>query len=422
VPDASKPRNRRPVFTLQALILAALGAALFGWLAMLGTGCGPGLGAVEITATTSTSPTGTPTPGPLSGDVLIAGGINAAGNAVGTAEIYNPTTEIFSNTGTMITARAFHTATELANGTILLTGGQNASGTPLSSAEIYNESNQLFHATAGKMVAARSLQAATALQNGHVLITGGVGSGGIPLATAEIYTPSTGEFTATSSNMNFKRAAHTATLLNNGQVLIAGGYSDVGRTTVQNTAELYNPSNQTFTTITDRMLDNRYFDQAQLLTGATLNGYVLLAGGHDTNVVTATAELYNPSAQAFITTASVMTISRMQFASAVLQSGQVLLCGGLTNASTVTQTAEIYTPGGVFGPTGNMTDFRRYHTATAFVTGPLIGEVLVTGGQDSTTIASTVSTAELYDPAFNSFTATDSMANSRYGQTAVILP
>lgn len=421
MPDAPKSHNRRSVLTLQALILAAVGAVLFGWLAMLGTGCGPGLGAVEITATTSITPTGTPTPGPLSGDVLIAGGINASGDAVGTAEVYNPNNQTFSNTGTMITARAFHTATELANGTILLTGGQNASGTPLSSAEIYNESNETFHATVGKMVAARSLQAATLLQNGQVLITGGVGSGGVPLATAEIYTPSTGKFTATSSNMNFKRAAHTATLLNNGQVLIAGGYSDSGQTTVQNTAELYNPNNQTFTTITDRMLDNRYFDQAQLLTGATLTGDVLLAGGHDNNVVTSTAELYNPSSQAF-TTAGIMTISRMQFASAVLQSGQILLCGGLTNATSVTQTAEIYTPGGVFAPTGNMTDFRRYHTATAFVAGPLIGEVLVTGGQDGTTIASTVNTAELYDPSFNSFSATDSMANARYGQTAVILP
>jgi hypothetical protein len=402
------------------LILAAVGAAMFGWLAMLGTGCGPGLGAVQITATSSTTPTGTPTPGQLSGDVLIAGGIDSVGNAVGRAEVYDPNTQTFSNTGTMITARAFHSATELANGTILLAGGQTAGGTPLNSAEIYNESNEIFHAV-GKMVAARTLQTATLLPSGQVLITGGVGTGGVPLLTAELYTPSTGKFTATSSNMNFKRAAHTATLLNNGQVLIAGGYSDAGRTTVQNTAELYDPTSQTFTTITSLMRDNRYFDQAQLFTGTTLSGDVLLAGGHDTSVVTATAELYNPTSQAF-TNAGIMTISRMQFASAIIQNGQVLLCGGLTNAGIVTQTAEIYTPGGVFGPTGNMTDFRRFHTATVFASGPLAGDVLVTGGQDSTTIASTVNTAELYNPSTSMFTAANSMANGRYGHTAVILP
>lgn len=396
---------------------------MFGWLAMLGTGCGPGLGAVQVTATTSSTPTGTPTPGQLSGDVLIAGGIDSVGNAVGTAEVYDPNTQTFSNTGTMITARAFHSATELANGTILLAGGQTASGAPLKSAEIYNESNEKFHATAGKMVAARTLQTATLLPSGQVLITGGAASGNVPLNTAELYNPSTGTFAATKTNMNFKRAAHTATLLNNGQVLIAGGYSDAGQTTVQNTAELYNPSTQTFTLISPNLMrDNRYFDQAQLLTGATLSGDVLLAGGHDTSVVTATAELYDPTSNAFTTTASVMTISRMQFASSIIQNGQVLLCGGLTNAGIVTQTAEIYTPGGVFGPTGNMTDSRRYHTATVFASGPQAGMVLVTGGQDSTTVASTVNTTELYNPSTSMFTAGNSMANARYGHTAAILP
>jgi Galactose oxidase, central domain len=402
-------------------MIAALGAALFCWLATFGAGCGPGLGAVRITPTTATTPTGTPTPGQLSGDVLIAGGIDAADNAVATAEVYDPVTQTFSNTGSMKTARAFHTATLLPNGTVLLVGGQNAANTPLDSAEFYNESNEKFHATTGTMVAARTRHAATALPSGQVLITGGIGSNGVPLGTAELYDPSTGKFTATSHNMIFKRAGHTATLLGSGLVLIAGGFSDASQTLVQDTAELYDPNTQTFTAIANLMRDNRYYHQALFFNGGTLSGQVLLAGGHDTSVVTATAELYDPIANAF-NTAGVMTISRMQFASAIISGGMVLLCGGMTNAGIVTQTAEVYTPGGTFGPTGNMTDSRRYHTATVLTSGALAGLVLVVGGQSSTTIASTVNTAELYDPNLGSFTATDSMVNGRFGHTAAILP
>lgn len=427
MPDSPKTPSRRPAFTLPALICAALAAAMFSWLAMAGTGCGPGLDAVEVTATISTSPTGTPTPGPLSGDVLIAGGINYAGNAVGTAELYDPTSSTFSNTGTMITARAFHTATELANGSILLAGGQNAAATPLNSAEIYNESTEAFRATAGKMVAARTLQTATLLDNGQVLITGGVGSSGAPLASAELYDPSTGKFTATTSNMNYKRAAHTATLLSSGQVLIAGGYSDAGRTVVQNTAELYNPTNQKFTAISNLMKLARFFQNAQIFDTGKLDGEVLLAGGTtDSSIVTATAELYNPTSNAFASV-GVMTISRTQFASGIIQiagSTVALLCGGLTNAGTVTATAELFNPASsTFGPTGNMTDSRRFHTATVFPSGPEAGMMLVTGGQDSTTVASSVNTAELYDPSFSTFSPTTGpMANTRYGHTAVVLP
>ncbi len=420
---------RRSLPNLPALALAAVTAMLFGWIATLGSGCGPGLFAVEVTATPTGSgvPTGTPTPGILSGDVLIAGGIDASNNAVATAELYDPNTQTFANTGVMNTARAFHTATQLDNGTILIAGGQTPGGAPLNTAEIYNESTEAFHLVASKMVAARTLHTATLLNNGQVLITGGAGANNVPLATAELYNPSTGTFTATRGNMNFKRAAHTATLLGSGQVLIAGGYSNASQTTVQNTAELYDPSTQTFTNITSLMRNARYFDQMQIFPGgAPLSGQVLLAGGGgNSGIVTATAELYNPISNAF-SSVSTMVSTRMQFASAIVQiagNTMVLLCGGMTNAGTVTSTAELFNPASLtFGPTGNMTDSRRFETATAFISGPLAGEVLVTGGQDAIGVPNTVNTAELYSSTFLTFSATGPMANARYGHTATILP
>jgi hypothetical protein len=46
------------------------------------------------------------------------------------------------------------------------------------------------------------------------------------------------------------------------------------------------------------------------------------------------------------------------------------------------------------------------------------GKVLVAGGLDGYTV---LASAELYDPASGSWTATDSLGNERYQQTATLL-
>ena len=51
--------------------------------------------------------------GPNAGDVLIAGGLDAAGNVLQTAELYSPTAGNFTATGNMTHARYLHTATQL---------------------------------------------------------------------------------------------------------------------------------------------------------------------------------------------------------------------------------------------------------------------------------------------------------------------
>lgn len=121
----------------------------------------------------------------------------------------------FSATGYLNSARAGHTATATAtllrNGEVLTAGGYNSGY--LSTAELYDPLTKTFTIT-GSLNTARYFHTATLLENGKVLVVGGYGSSGT-LASAELYDPSTGLFTPTGS-LNTARYFHTATLLENG--------------------------------------------------------------------------------------------------------------------------------------------------------------------------------------------------------------
>ncbi len=75
---------------------------------------------------------------------------------------------------------------------------------------------------------------------------------------------------------------------------------------------------------------------------------------------------------------------------------------------------------GVFAPTGSMNVARDYHTATLLPS----GMVLIAGGTDVSDagVSTSLASAEIFDPAAGTFTATGSMAVARDGHTATLLP
>jgi hypothetical protein len=129
-----------------------------------------------------------------SGKVLIAGGLKSDGTTgIGTAELYDPVPRTFLPTGSLNAARGAHTATLLTDGTVLIAGGFNLINptTPdiLASAEIYNPSTSTFTNT-GSLTGTRWQNTATLLNDGSVLIAGGFGFNGNAntfLATADRY-------------------------------------------------------------------------------------------------------------------------------------------------------------------------------------------------------------------------------------------
>jgi hypothetical protein len=161
------------------------------------------------------------------GMVLIAGG-NDGNNIVKGAELFDPsggTDGTFAATGSMNAARMWHTATLLTSGKVLIAGG-TYNGSSVNSAEVYDPSTGIFTITDSTMTVARSAHTATLLSNGRVLLAAGVNPATGP-SSAELYDPTAGTtghgtFSATAP-MNAKRSNHTATMLGNGRVLVAGG-------------------------------------------------------------------------------------------------------------------------------------------------------------------------------------------------------
>src|SRR5207302_4368021 len=117
------------------------------------------------------------------------------------------------------------TATLLTNGKVLVAGGADNTRTQVTnSAELYDPATGTWSNT-GNLVTARGEHTANLLTSGKVLVGGGFvdyGSGQVT-GNAELYDPNTGTWSSTG-NLNQPRALHTATLLTRGKVLGAWGF------------------------------------------------------------------------------------------------------------------------------------------------------------------------------------------------------
>jgi hypothetical protein len=302
-------------------------------------------------------------------------------------------------TGSMTTAREYHTATLLSSGNVLMTGGQNAGGNATSTAELFDGIGS-FAAT-GYMTSPRQSHSATALSSGRILIAGGLGGG--VLSTAELF-DGLGVFAATGP-MTSSRTNHSATLLPSGEVLLAGGFA----TLAVSTAELFDGWN-TFTA-TGSMKVARYSHSATLLP----SGKVLIAAGYQSEWVgsLASAELFDGKSS-FASAGSLLT-PRWGHSATLLGSGKVLFAGGWQDSAFSTQTlssAELFDGTSGFSAVGSMAQARGGHTGTLLGS----GLVLIAGGffEDG------LSSAELFDGT-STFSGTGSLTRVRHDHTATLL-
>ena len=184
------------------------------------------------------------------GKVLYIGGWDGE-SQLDSVDLYDPLTGSSSPTGSLIGIRGLPTAAILADGRVLVTGGYYGGGAvggslrSLGSAEIYDPSSGTWSET-GEMANTRIGHTATLLSDGRVLVVGGTFS-----PVTEIYDPSMGSWSKAADALE-SRDGHTATLLMDGRVLVAGGASGSRLQPFDVTsAEVYDPVADTWTPSTE---------------------------------------------------------------------------------------------------------------------------------------------------------------------------
>lgn len=116
------------------------------------------------------------------------------------AEIFDPSTLAFTAVGPEVTPRADANLISLPDGRVLMTGGTDPIdiNTTLDRAELFDPATNTFVAT-GSMLDSREFHSTVALPDGRVLLVGGeqsLGGGATMLDAAELYDPTSGAFSA----------------------------------------------------------------------------------------------------------------------------------------------------------------------------------------------------------------------------------
>lgn len=317
------------------------------------------------------------------GQVLVCGGVSSTGTVLNSCELYDPFFGTWTNTRTtMASPRRGHAATLLRSGKVLVSGGYAgaAATTALKTTEIFEPGSSSFSAGA-QLIEARTWHTSTLLNNGKVLIAGGAVSSGNG-TVAELFDPSTltGVITATGP-MNVPRQEHTATLLPNGDVLFAGRNDNEGAAYDANnvlvdakSTEIYDPVAGTWSFGPNMAIGRRA--HAASLINSTINSsaaalgetvskfQILISGGagntagnkaevltrevkitavalvDSSNVVTTPAET---STTWTVGSSITMPTARSYHTSTVLDSGDVLLVGGKSNALADLDTIDLFT-------------------------------------------------------------------------------
>jgi hypothetical protein len=147
------------------------------------------------------------------GRILFAGGISGSGAAgyssIGSAEIYDPVQNKFTATGSMISARAGHSAVLLNNGDVMMIGGASGSvggGTTSVQLQLAFDSEvngatlnstEIFDPTTGTFAPGGQLTESRAVINAIVVQQGTVGPTTVPTSTPTASPTSTGSPSAT---------------------------------------------------------------------------------------------------------------------------------------------------------------------------------------------------------------------------------
>jgi Ca2+-binding RTX toxin-like protein len=261
----------------------------------------------------------------------------------------------FSPTGSMSVPRSGAAAAPLPDGRVLVAGGYYFSPSApydhyLSSAEVFDPATNSFSSAGiGSMSVPRIDAVAAPLPDGRVLVAGGTSFDGNlqDMQSAEIFDPATNSFSSTGiGSMSTPRAGAVAAPLPDGRVLVAGGVEEPHPTVISASAEVFDPATNTFSSAGIGSMTRPSVGAA----AAPLPDGVLVAGGFERGLG---AEVFDPATNTFSSTwIGSMSTPRSGAVAAPLPDGRVLVAGtgGLPPASSSAEIfSEIFAPGDCTG-------------------------------------------------------------------------
>gem|GEM_PF-1251038 len=355
------------------------------------------------------------------GRIIITGGLNTSGspavnNYLSSVEIYSPSGDNYYQGSNLPEGRRGHFTAVLPNGNVLVAGGATGDNTISTTTKEYNTGDQrsnTFTAT-GSLTTARAYHTATLLNSGKFLIAGGYAGGSDYFAGCELYDPSTGTWSSTGS-LTLGRRDHEAVLLPTGKVLLTGGYNPGGGTAIKVNSELFNPTTGTWGAATSMNTKRQQFG----LVWSPLVGKAIAIGGDEgKSTMSETVESYDPYLDTWTNKTSMAT-GRSGHTVTVLSDGKILVTGGYSASNTVLSSVEVYDPvANTWTTKASMSTARHFHKATLMPD----GKVLVTGGAGtSASSPSYLNSVEVYDPVANTWTSKASFTTARYRHISILM-
>ena len=260
------------------------------------------------------------------GKALIAGGMDANFNSIGSAELFDPTTGTWSYTGNLNTSRRDASLILLDDGRALSVGGASGSLSDrnyLSSAELYNPATGTWSFTANNLPLPRDGANMIKLPGGKVLVMGGIDLSNNCESSSEIFDPSTNSFSS-GGTMPWGADGYSTAILPDGRVFTAGGNCNGQDFT--NTA-IYDPS-------TNEWTSKAPLPVTRPMTMTTLsNGKVLVRTGESENSASQPYdEIYDPATNSWSVSSAVLPFAdRLTWTQ--LANGDLLAMGGVNCGS-----------------------------------------------------------------------------------------
>lgn len=264
------------------------------------------------------------------GSVLVAGGFDANGQPLASAELWDPAQRQWSALAPLQVARHSHSAVLLGDGRLMLAGGVGLHGEALGSVEIWDPASRSW-AVGTPLLLPVAEAAATRLKTGDVLLLGGVTLRGEPLPMAMLWEHSSGHWQSAGAHAPVSdphRGQMSALLPLPDGTAVLFGQRQILRWFPREAAPSAYPV---------------YGEREQVAMTPLLDGRVLLSGGRSGAAFIDAAELFDPATARFSATGR-MQFARHSHTALTLDDGRVVVAGGWARTAADPVQPADYTP------------------------------------------------------------------------------